>query len=273
MRQSSEIRTSDARCEPESPGAFPTALAAESVKLARSPTARLVTVLLAVAVPVLAAGFVAAAERGGSSQLALKVRPLVHGTGWEALTSISGQVLSISMLLGAGFVVSWTFGREFSEDTLETLLMSRPSRSTLATAKIAAVLGWASATTVTAALVTLGTGVRLGQPGSPWPGLARLAIGGLLSALLAVPFAFVATVARSALAGVGAVIGVIVVTQLLTVVGVGGWFPYAAPSLWLGMGGPAMSASPIQLVLVIPVGLAGWAATALWWQQVELTSS
>jgi ABC-2 type transport system permease protein len=65
------------------------------------------------------------------------------------------------------------------------------------------------------------------------------------------------------LAGVGAVIGVIVVTQLLTVVG---WFPYAAPSLWLGMGGPAMSATPIQLVLVMPVAVAGWAATSLWWR-------
>jgi ABC-2 type transport system permease protein len=75
------------------------------------------------------------------------------------------------------------------------------------------------------------------------------------------------------LAGVGAVIGVIVVTQLLTVVGVGGWFPYAEPRLWLRMGGPAMSATPIQLVLVIPVAVAGWAATSLWWQQAELTSN
>ena len=83
----------------EASEAFPTALAAESTKLARSPTGRLVAALLAVAVPVMAAGLVAAAERGGSSQLALKVRPLVQGSGWEALAGVTGQVLSISMLL------------------------------------------------------------------------------------------------------------------------------------------------------------------------------
>ncbi|HKO33249.1 MAG TPA: hypothetical protein VJY85_05840, partial [Candidatus Limnocylindria bacterium] len=115
--------------------AFPTAVAAESMKLARSPIARLVAALLAVVVPVLATALVAAAERGGSSQLALKVRPLVQGSGWEALAGVTGQVLTISMLLGVGFVVSWSFGREFGDETLETLLMALPSRSALATAK------------------------------------------------------------------------------------------------------------------------------------------
>ena len=168
--------------------------------------------------------------------------------------------------------MSWTFGREFSDETLETLLMARPSRFTLATAKIIAVLGFAVVTTATAAAVTLGLGGLLDLTGSPWPGLARLAAGGLLSALLAVPFALVASVARSALAGVGALIGVIVVTQILTVLGVGGWFPYAAPSLWLGMGGPEMTATPIQLVLVVPLAAVGWASTVFWWRHAELTS-
>ena len=97
--------------------------------------------------------------------------------------------------------------------------------------------------------------------------------GGVLAAGLGLPFALVATLGRSALAGVGAVIGVIVTTQILTVIGTGGWFPYAAPSLWLGMGGPDVSVSPIQLLLVVPVAAAGWAATALTWQHTELTST
>ena len=117
-----------------------TAILAELVKLGRSAIGRLVTVLLAVAVPAMAAGFVAAAESGGSSQVAVKVRPLVHGVGWDALTGTTGQVTSIAMLLGVGFVVSWTFGREFSDGAIETLLMTRPSRAVLASAKLIAVL-------------------------------------------------------------------------------------------------------------------------------------
>lgn len=250
-----------------------TAILAELVKLARSAIGRLVTVLLAGAVPAMAAGFVAAAEHGGSSQVALKVRPLVRGVGWDALTSTTGQVASIAMLLGVGFVVSWTFGREFSDGAIEALLMTGPSRAVLASAKLIAVLAWASVTAVAATAVMLGLGVLLGlTTGMPWFGLGRALVGAVLASLLALPFALVATIGRSALAGVGAVIGVIVVTQILTVIGVGSWFPYAAPSLWLGMGGPDLTASVGQLLLVLPLTAVGWAATALWWQYAELIS-
>ena len=251
-----------------------TAILAELVKLARSTTGRLVAVLLAVAVPTMAAGFVAAAEYGGSSQVALKIRPLVHGVGWDALTSTTGQVTSMATLLGVGFVASWTFGREFSDGAIETLLMSRPSRATLASAKLVAVLAWATTTALASIAVTLILGTMLGlTTGTPWPGLGRTFVGAVLTALLAVPFALVATIGRSALAGVGAVIGVIVVTQILTVLGVGSWFPYAAPSLWLGMGGPDLTATAGQLLLVLPLAAAGWAATVLRWQYAELTST
>ena len=250
-----------------------TAILAELVKLGRSVIGRLVTVLLAVAVPAMAAGFVAAAEYGGSSQVAVKVRPMVHGVGWDALTSATGQVTSIATLLGVGFVVSWTFGREFSDGAIETLVMARPSRAALASAKLAAVIAWASATAMVSAAVMLGLGALLGlTAGTPWPGLGRAIVGAVLMALLAAAVRVVATIGRSALAGVGAVIGVIVVTQILTVIGAGPWFPYAAPSLWLGMGGPDVSVSAAQLLLVLPVAAAGWAATALWWQHAELTS-
>ena len=254
--------------------AMPTVVFAELVKLTRSVIGRVVTVLLVVAVPMLATGFVAAAEFGGSSQIAIKVRPLIHGTGWDAATGVTAQVLSMAMLLGVGFVVSWVFAREFSDGTIEALLLSRPSRPVLASAKLGAVLLWASAVTIASSAVAVGLGAVLLAPttGTPWPGAGRIVLGAVLTALLALPFALVATIARSALAGVGGVIGIVIVTQILTVLGTGAWFPYAAPSLWLGMGGPELTASPVQLLLVLPVAAAGWVATAIWWQQAELTS-
>src|SRR4029079_13542721 len=119
------------------------AFLAELVKLARSTIGRLVTVLLAVAVPVMAAGFFPQAQIDGSSQLAVKARPLIHGVGWDGYTGVAGQVLTVTVLLGVGFVVSWTFGREFSDQTIESLVMTRPSRVVLASGKLAAVLVWA----------------------------------------------------------------------------------------------------------------------------------
>lgn len=97
-------------------------------------------------------------------------------------------------------------------------------------------LAWASTTAVAATAVMLGIGALLGlTTGTPWPGLGRALVGAELTALLALPFALVTTIARSALVGVGAVIGVIVVTQILTVIGVGPWShtrPPASGSAW-----------------------------------------
>ena len=249
------------------------ALSLELLKLARSALGRVVTALLVLGVPLVSVGLLAAAEHDGAGSIAVKARLLVIGTGGSALASGTGQIMSVAVLLAVGFVISWAFGREFADHTVEALLMSRPSRFALASAKIAAVLIWAVCTCGLALGVSLGAGAVLGLAGGGvWPEIGRAFVGAVLAALLAVPFALVATLARSALAGVGAVIGVIVVTQVATALGAGAWFPYAAPSLWLGMGGPDMSASPGQLLLVLPVAAAGWWATAWWWQRAQLTS-
>lgn len=93
--------------------------------------------------------------------------------------------------------------------------MTRPSRAVLASAQLIAVLAWASTSAVASTAVMLGLGALLGlSTGTPGPGLARVLVGALLTALLALPFALAATIGRSALAGVGTVIGIIVVTQI-----------------------------------------------------------
>ena len=50
-------------------------------------------------------------------------------------------------------------------------------------------------------------------------------------------------------------VALVVLTQIVTAIGVGAWFPYAAPALWMGLGGaPAASqVSIIQLLLPLPV--------------------
>lgn len=64
---------------------------------------------------------------------------------------------------------------------------------------------------------------------------------------------------------------VVIVTQLLTAIGAGGWFPYAAPSLWMGIGGveAAVHVSALQLILALAVAAVAVAATILWWEDAE----
>ena len=101
--------------------------------------------------------------------------------------------------------------------------------------------------------------------------LKALAVG-LLASALAVPVAVVATWGRGPLPAVAALLGVVVATQVLTTFGTGGWFPYAAPSLWAGLGGAAAAESitAVQLALVLPVAAGGvlWAARR--WRRLEV---
>jgi len=64
---------------------------------------------------------------------------------------------------------------------------------------------------------------------------------------------------------------VVVVTQLVTAIGVGGWFPYASQALWMGMGGAAAASqvSIIQLLLPLLVAAIGVAVTLSWWRRAE----
>jgi hypothetical protein len=50
-------------------------------------------------------------------------------------------------------------------------------------------------------------------------------------------------------------VALVVLTQIVTAIGVGAWFPHAAPALWMGLGGaPAASqVSIIQLLLPLPI--------------------
>ena len=64
---------------------------------------------------------------------------------------------------------------------------------------------------------------------------------------------------------------VVVVTQILTAIGAGAWFPFAAPALWMGMGGVAAASqvSIIQLLLPLLVAAMAVLATLSWWRRAE----
>ena len=66
-------------------------------------------------------------------------------------------------------------------------------------------------------------------------------------------------------------VALVVLTQIVTAVGVGAWFPYAAPALWMGLGGAAAASqvSIIQLLLPLPVAAIAVLATLSWWRRAE----
>lgn len=252
------------------------AVTVELLKLRRSRLTWIAAGLVGLGVPLLTAGFVAAAQAGpADAPLAVKVDAMLVGEGWAAYLGLLAQVLSVAMPLGAGMVASWCFGREFTDHTVTGLFALPTSRATVAAAKFVVTMGWAlavGAVTVVAAFLAsflLDLPALSADVGSVAAKVLVIALGG---GLLSLPFAFVASAARGYLPAVSALILMAVVTQILSVIGLGAWFPYSSVSLWAGMGGADAAAliQPYHLALVPVAGAAGVVATLWWWRTMEV---
>ena len=248
----------------------------EWLKLRRSRISWITTVLVGIGVPALTAGFLAAATRGpADAPLAIKVNALLIGEGWPAYLGMLAQILSVMSFLGVGFVVAWCFGREFTDHTITGLYALPTSRITIAAAKYVVLLAWS----VGLSLITLAAAFALAPlAGLPAPSAdvlepaAKVLAVGVNGALLAYPLATIASAARGYLPAVAGLILIVVMTQILTVFGVGAWVPFAATSLWAGMGGPAAAAdiAPHHLALIPLTAAVGVASTLWWWRRMQV---
>ena len=252
------------------------AIRVEWLKLRRSRLSQLTSALIGIGVPALTAGFLAVATRGpADTPLAIKVNAMIVGEGWPAYLGMLAQILSVMSFLGVGFVVAWCFGREFTDHTIIGLYALPTSLATIAAAKYTVLLAWS----IALSLVTLAAAFALGPlAGLPAPSAdalepaAKVLAVGVNGALLACPLAFIASAARGYLPAVAGLILIVLITQILTVIGVGAWVPYAATSLWAGMGGPAAAAviAPRHLALIPLTAAAGVASTLWWWRRMQV---
>ncbi|CAM3418108.1 hypothetical protein [Isoptericola cucumis] len=257
--------------------ALGTALRVEVLAWRRSTVQRVATPLLVLLVPLAAVGLTALA-RSGAVDGAGAPKLAAYATGDPATThlGVAGQVLAVAALMAGGFAAAAVFGQPLADGRAGAYFGLATPRGTVALARGLVVLAWTAACVLvaiglTVALSAAVTAAASGSFGSTaWAAAGRALGAGVLAAGLAVPFAAVATATRSPLATVGALIGVVALTQLVVLVGGGSWFPYAVPSLWTGTGGPAAAAGVGggALALTAAVAPAGAALVVAQWRRL-----
>ena len=217
------------------------ALEFELLKARRAGVFRWGAIVVAVGVPALSIAFFELVRLGGDSPSAAKAATMITDLTLAGLLGTAGQVLSVAILMTVGIAASWSFGREFVDDALPALFAIATPRWSVAAAKFVVLAGWALLTVISMVILTVIGGLLLGLnlDTAAVHTASRIAVAGLLGAALAAPMALVSSWRRGYLPGIVTLIAVVVVTQLLTAIGVGAWFPYAAPALWLGMGSAA----------------------------------
>jgi len=179
---------------------------------------------------------------------------------WSAFLMILSQMIAVGGIIVYGFVIAWIFGREYADRTIKDLLALPFSRSIVVYGKF--LTGLLIHVYLSGYIILLGfiLGFAIRLPG--WNEM--LASGSMFTLgiitffiiILSTPAAFFASIGRGYLAALGFIIVILIVSQLITVLGYGDYFPWAIPALMGGIDG----AEAIQL-------------TAFHWGMILIVSS
>ena len=188
---------------------------------------------------------------------------------WPAYLKLISMTTALAGFFLFCLIISWVFGREFTDGTLKDLLAVPVPRASVILAKFILVAIWALALTLLNYIVSLGMGAVIGLPqGSTAVLLHSSAIQAVtvcLTILVVLPFAFLASVGRGYLLPLGLAILLVILGQLIVVAGWGEYFPWDVPALYT-QGNPL---PPVSYWIVILTGLGGMLITYWWWKYAD----
>ena len=180
---------------------------------------------------------------------------------WPSFFNLMLILMSVGGLVIFGFIFTWIFGREFSDKTVYDTLSLPTSRTALMIAKIITAALWSVVLVLFVFLLMLVIGGSLRLPGWSaaviWHGFGLLLATGCLMVLLCIPFSLVASFSRGYLPAVGCIFLVLILSQVITQLGNGQYFPWTVPLLFSGAA-QALSgktAEPLGAISYILVGL------------------
>ena len=102
--------------------------------------------------------------------------------------------------------------------------------------------------------------------------VAGIALAAVLTVALLGWAAFFASVGRGYIAPLAWTVGMVALSQILTVLGWGAWFPWAIPALLSGAGGAAVEpVTPAGVFVLLVAAAAGLLATIAWWDRADQT--
>lgn len=216
-------------------------------------------------------------ERARSLGLLGAKAQLTAGTAdWPTYLNLLGQAVVVGGAVLFAFLAAWVFGREFADKTVRSLLANPTSRGTIVLAKATIVATWSLVASAWVIALGLLIGSLIDLPGwSVSDGMATvlaIAVAAVLTIALLSWAAFFATVGRGYLAPLAWTVAMVALSQVLTVLGWGAWFPWAVPALLAGAGGTAVEpVSATGVVVLLIVAAAGVLATTVWWDRADQT--
>jgi ABC-2 type transport system permease protein len=188
-------------------------------------------------------------------------------TDWPAYMGLYGQIVASGGFILFILILSWIFGREFSDGTIKDMLAVPVRRAGILMAKFIVAALWSEAMTLVIFSTGLVMGVLLGLPGASLQvflhGFVVVVAGSSLMIFAVSPFALFASAGRGYLLPIGLAVLMMILINLVMILGWGEFFPWSVPLLFAE---GKIHLRPVSYYVVALTGLAGMVVTHLWWK-------
>jgi len=203
--------------------------------------------------------------------ISVKAEITMGSADWPSYLGFLSLAIAASGIILFGFIVSYVFGREYSDRTVKDLLALPTSRSTIVLAKFVIVGSWSLVLTLLVLLLGFVVGILVGLPPVSsqmlWQGSINVSITAVLTILLVTPIAFFASAGRGYIPPMVAAFLAMAIAQVVAVLGWGEFFPWAIPGLY----SQGEELGILSYVILMLTSLAGFAGTFLWWELADQT--
>jgi ABC-2 type transport system permease protein len=193
---------------------------------------------------------------------------------WSNYLALLLQGIGAIGLIGSGFVTSWVFGREYSENTLKDILALPVSRSSIVTSKLLAAAFWSIFLVCIFVIFSIMSGYLYGI--SDWSGklfsqfLFQCTKVSFMTILLCTTTSFFASASRGVLLPIGIIILTMLMANFSGLLGLGPYFPWAIPLLFCSPPGPeGIHAGVVSYIILFSTSISGLSGTLAWWQYAD----
>jgi len=199
---------------------------------------------------------------------------IIGTADWPSYLSLLAQAIAIGGLLVFGFIVSWIFGREYSDRTIKDLLALPISRNMIVFSKFIVAALWCFVLSIFVLVLGLIVGKMVGISGWSYDimiqGTLIFIVCSILTISLSTPVAFFASVGRGYLSPLGFMVFTLVFAQIIAAAGYGQFFPWSIPALVSGIAGSNTTMiENTSIIIVLLTSAIGFVGTMFWWRYVD----
>jgi ABC-2 type transport system permease protein len=209
-----------------------------------------------------------------ASMFKSKVEAMNVSADWDSLFMILLQAMGIGGIIIFGFIVTWLFGREYTEHTVKDLLSLPTSRTNILNAKYILYFIWSITLAIFNLLFGMAIGIGLQLPGFENVKfivyLQEYFITTFLTVLLGTPLAFFSMLGRGYLAPLGVVALTVAFSQIIAALGYGHYFPWAVPALFSGTAGEYKEQlNLLSYIILFIISVFGYCITVFYWKYTD----